>query len=88
MLGRKTSYNQLTQNSLAQLNENYGGRDHSQAVRSGAGIELGDIVDAPGGLYGVVKFIGSVHGKAGSFVGVELEGELAGRGKNDGSVEG
>ena len=89
MLARKTSYNQLTQNSLAQLNDpHYGAGDRSQAARSGGGVEVGDVVDTPGGLYGVVKFIGSVRGKAGSFVGVELEGELAGRGKNDGAVEG
>jgi hypothetical protein len=90
MLARKTSYNQLTQNSLAQLNDPEYARqiDRSQAARSGSGVEVGDVVDTPGGLYGTVKFIGNVRGKAGSFVGVELEGELAGRGKNDGAVDG
>jgi dynactin complex subunit len=39
-------------------------------------------------MYGTVKFIGNVRGKGGVFVGVELEGDLAGRGKNDGAVDG
>ncbi|ORY19391.1 hypothetical protein BCR34DRAFT_471699 [Clohesyomyces aquaticus] len=51
-------------------------------------IEVGDTVDVPGGMYGVVKFIGSVRGKKGVFAGVELGREYASRGKNDGDVEG
>lgn len=55
---------------------------------AGSDIEVGDTVDVPGGMYGVVKFIGTVHGKKGIFGGVELAREYAARGKNDGDVDG
>ena len=51
-------------------------------------IRLGDAVDVPGGMHGMVKFIGEVRGKAGIFAGVELDQEWAARGKNDGDVDG
>lgn len=51
-------------------------------------FEVGDTVDVPGGMWGVVKFIGNVKAKAGVFAGVELDREFAGRGKNDGDVDG
>ncbi|KAF2270674.1 hypothetical protein CC78DRAFT_557376 [Lojkania enalia] len=54
----------------------------------GQDVEVGDTVDVPGGMHGVVKFIGSVRGKKGVFAGVELSKEYAARGKNDGDVEG
>ncbi|CAO2656739.1 Nn.00g055420.m01.CDS01 [Neocucurbitaria sp. VM-36] len=54
----------------------------------GRDIGVGDAVDVPGGMHGVVKFIGSVSGKKGVFAGVELSREYAARGKNDGEVEG
>lgn len=54
----------------------------------GQEIEVGDSVNVPGGMYGVVKFIGSVRGKKGVFGGVELSREWAARGKNDGDVDG
>jgi dynactin complex subunit len=54
----------------------------------GQEIEIGDLVDVPGSMYGLVKFIGSVHGKKGVFAGVELSKEFAARGKNDGDVDG
>jgi hypothetical protein len=54
----------------------------------GQEIEVGDTVDVPGGMHGVVKFIGSVRGKKGVFGGVELSREYAVRGKNDGDVDG
>ena len=53
-----------------------------------ANLEVGDTVDVPGGMHGVVKFIGEVRGKKGIFAGVELSREFAARGKNDGDVEG
>lgn len=52
------------------------------------GLEVGDTVDVPGGMHGIVKFIGEVKGKKGVFAGVELSREWAARGKNDGDVEG
>ena len=51
-------------------------------------FEVGDTVDVPGGMWGVVKFIGNVRGKAGLFAGVELDRDFAERGKNDGDVDG
>ena len=54
----------------------------------GREIEVDDMVDVPGGMYGTVKFIGTVHGKKGVFAGVELASEFAPRGKNDGDVDG
>lgn len=49
---------------------------------------VGDIVNVPGDMFGTVRFIGNVHGKAGKFLGVELDGDYAPRGKNSGDVEG
>jgi hypothetical protein len=51
-------------------------------------IDIGDSVDVPGGMHGVVKFVGSIRGKKGVFAGVELSRAFAARGKNDGAVEG
>lgn len=51
-------------------------------------LDVGDSVDVPGGMHGIVKFIGEVKGKKGIFAGVELNKEWAARGKNDGDVEG
>jgi hypothetical protein len=53
-----------------------------------ADLEVGDLVNVPGDMYGTVKFIGTVRGKTGRFAGVELEKEFAVRGKNDGYVDG
>ncbi|KAE8830297.1 hypothetical protein HRS9139_06921 [Pyrenophora teres f. teres] len=54
----------------------------------GRDIDVGDTVDVPGGMMGVVKFVGSIRGKQGVFAGVELSREYAARGKNDGAVDG
>lgn len=101
MLARKASFQQLTQNSLASVPD--GSADYALSTSlqgrgrldfgikksiNASDIEVGDIVDTPGGMHGVVKFIGSVRGKNGTFCGVELEGSLAGKGKNDGVVDG
>lgn len=58
------------------------------ANMSDTDFAVGDLVDVPGDMYGTVKFVGSVHGKQGRFVGVELSREFAARGKNDGDVDG
>ncbi|KAK4165678.1 Tip elongation protein 1 [Cladorrhinum sp. PSN259] len=56
---------------------------------AGAGdLAVGDIVDVPGNLTGIVRFIGSVGGRNGTFAGVELLPEHAVRGKNSGDVDG
>ncbi|KAL1958024.1 hypothetical protein VTO42DRAFT_5236 [Malbranchea cinnamomea] len=51
-------------------------------------IQIGDVVNVPGGMYGTVRFIGPVAGKQGRFAGIELAPEFAGKGKNNGSVDG
>jgi hypothetical protein len=58
--------------------------------RAGLGddLEVGDIVDVPGSMHGIVRFVGSVNGKNGKFAGVELSEEFASRGKNNGDVDG
>lgn len=52
------------------------------------GLGVGDQVDVPGNMVGTVRFIGSVAGRKGVFVGVELHSEYALRGKNSGDVDG
>lgn len=41
-----------------------------------------------GNFEGIVRFIGSIEGKVGTFAGIELDAGFAGKGKNDGSVNG
>lgn len=54
----------------------------------GEDIDVGDAVEVPGNLYGVVRFLGSVQGKKGTFAGVELNSDIAAKGKNSGDVDG
>jgi len=56
--------------------------------KGGDEIEVGDTVEVPGGMDGIVKFVGEVRGKPGFFVGIELSRKYASRGKNDGDAEG
>lgn len=51
-------------------------------------LEVGDMVNVPGDMFGTVRFVGTVRGKSGKFVGVELAREFSARGKNDGDVDG
>lgn len=73
----------------ASLNALVGGPD-SPGKMGGDGqeVDVGDIVDVPGGMHGTVKFVGTVRGKKGIFAGVELSSAFASRGKNDGDVDG
>lgn len=64
------------------------GRHRGRATPIAGDVDVGDQVNTPGGMHGTVKFIGVVKGKAGVFVGVELDQDMAGRGKNDGAVDG
>lgn len=59
---------------------------HSPSIM--ANVSIGDTVMVPGDMYGVVKFIGPVTGKKGTFAGVQLATEYAARGKNSGEVDG
>lgn len=74
----------------ASLNALVGGASppSSRMGADGQDIGVGDTVDVPGGMHGVVKFIGAVSNKKGVFCGVELSREYAARGKNDGEVDG
>ena len=58
------------------------------SAMAGEDLAVGDAVNVPGDMFGVVKFVGSVKGKSGRFVGVELDASFAARGKNDGDVDG
>lgn len=78
---RKASYRALTGAGAEPRTPASNGMD-------GGDLEVGDAVNVPGDMYGVVKFVGNVRGKNGRFVGVELDREFAARGKNDGDVEG
>ncbi|CAG8977115.1 hypothetical protein HYALB_00003336 [Hymenoscyphus albidus] len=71
--------NRTTSRNMAPTTPSYGDGDD---------LEVGDTVDVPGNMYGVVKFVGTVQGKKGLFAGVELCEEFARRGKNNGDVEG
>ncbi|KAJ4396985.1 hypothetical protein N0V93_001209 [Gnomoniopsis smithogilvyi] len=51
-------------------------------------LSVGDRVEVPGNMLGMVRFIGAVQGKKGIFTGVELLPEFAARGKNNGDVDG
>lgn len=51
-------------------------------------IQVGDVVNVPGGMHGTIKFMGVVSGKPGRFAGIELAPEHAKRGKNNGDVDG
>ncbi|KAK9346675.1 hypothetical protein V1522DRAFT_403543 [Lipomyces starkeyi] len=53
-----------------------------------AEVGVGDLVYVPGGLRGVVLYIGQVAGKNGEFAGVDLLGPDADKGKNNGTVNG
>ncbi|KAI7204059.1 hypothetical protein KC324_g965 [Hortaea werneckii] len=65
-----------------------GSRAASAMAGGGDELDVGDSVNVPGDMYGTVKFIGSVRGKNGTFVGVELDRAFAAKGKNDGDVDG
>lgn len=104
ILSRKTSLAALTPSSLATIpdaSENYGlhsvlnETSHNimvvpttPAKPSFDDVAVGDTVDVPGGMYGTVRFVGSVQGKKGVFAGIELTREFASRGKNNGDVDG
>jgi len=64
------------------------GRTATDDKNANQNLEVGDIVDVPGSMYGTIKFIGEVRGKKGHFAGVELSKEFAAKGKNDGDVDG
>ncbi|PNS21973.1 Protein Daple [Sphaceloma murrayae] len=77
---RKASYNALIGSQPS--------TPSSKLAGAGDEFAVGDVVNVPGEMFGTVKFIGSVKGKAGRFLGVELADDFAARGKNSGDVEG
>ena len=44
-------------------------------------VQVGDLVNVPGGMHGTVKYVGAVAGKPGKFAGIELALEHAKRGR-------
>lgn len=57
--------------------------------RAGRSFDIGENVRIESlGFEGTLRFLGEIEGKAGLFAGVELGGGFAGKGKNDGSVNG
>lgn len=73
---RKASYNALV------------GSPGTPTKKSVDNFDVGDEVNVPGDMHGTVKFVGSVRGKQGRFLGVQLADEYADRGKNNGDVDG
>ena len=53
-----------------------------------AAIRVGDSITVPGDMFGTVKFVGTVDGKKGTFVGVQLATQFSEKGKNSGDVDG
>jgi len=87
-LARKAALNSLTANLPAPKRPSLGAPERGMDGNQEMAGEVGNTVEVPGGMIGVVKYIGSVKGKAGVFAGVELSKEYAARGKNDGDVDG
>ena len=100
-LSRKASFPALTQNSLASIPDDTEAYASSVLTNDkmpapltpgrpggGDGLGVGDTVEVPGNMQGTVRFIGSVNGRKGTFVGVDLHPEFAQRGKNSGDVDG
>jgi len=100
---RKTSLAALTPSSLASIpdgSESYAIDsvlneisentipEEDPATPPAMELSVGDSVNVPGGMVGTVRFVGTVQGKKGTFVGVELDSEFAARGKNNGDVDG
>jgi CAP-Gly domain-containing linker protein 1 len=57
--------------------------------RVGRLFEVGDNVRIESlGFEGTLRYLGEIEGKTGQWAGVELSGGFAGKGKNDGSVDG
>lgn len=55
----------------------------------GRPFETGDNVRIESlGFEGTLRYFGEIDGKTGQWAGVELSGGFAGKGKNDGSVNG
>ena len=59
----------------------------SSAEGPPSGLHVGDRVSALG-MEGTLRYIGDVQFKPGMWGGIELSGEYAGKGKNDGTVQG
>lgn len=49
---------------------------------------MGDLVEVPGNLVGVVKYLGPVEGRQGNFLGVDLNHQDAAKGRNNGTHDG
>ena len=61
---------------------------HTPTMDSPSPIQVGDAVDLPGQLYGTARFVGELQDKEGIYIGAELDPAFAGKGKNDGELDG
>jgi len=81
-----TSKSSVTSRSESRLSDSLT-RDSSRA--SQRPLEVGDPVKIESlNLEGTLRFLGEIAGKPGHWAGVELTGQFAGKGKNDGSAAG
>ncbi|KJZ76713.1 hypothetical protein HIM_04049 [Hirsutella minnesotensis 3608] len=101
-LSRKASLVALTPSSLASIpdvsesyaldsvlsDSSFAMAPTTPARSSAEDVNVGEPVDVPGGMHGLVRFVGSVQGKKGTFAGVELHSDFASKGKNSGDVDG
>ncbi|KAK7437579.1 hypothetical protein VKT23_018477 [Stygiomarasmius scandens] len=60
-----------------------------QSNKTTNGTTIGDLVHIESlGVEGILRYLGPVEGRKGTWAGVELVGDSVGKGKNDGSVAG
>lgn len=99
-LGLGASTNSQTPRKISMASSTttpYGRRPESRASLAGSmaggqdkfAPQVGDKVRMQSmGMEGTLRFLGPTQFREGVWAGVELEGGFAGKGKNDGSVEG
>jgi hypothetical protein len=74
-----------TEGSFHSARENVTVKDVQQPL---VDFQVGDTVEVPGGVDGVLMYLGEVKGKDGLFAGVELSEKWASKGRHDGSAGG
>jgi CAP-Gly domain-containing linker protein 1 len=88
-----TPYKVLVERSKAPTGVRSSSRQSDVSVRSssraGRAFEVGDNVRIESlGYEGTLRYMGAIDGKSGLWAGVELSGGFAGKGKNNGTVNG
>lgn len=62
--------------------------DSKDQIDSAGDAAIGDLVEVPGGWHGTVMYVGSVSGRSGQFLGVDLIALDADKGRHDGTYNG